>query len=437
MISSSDINHKILSNGLELLWLRMSEAPVVAVQVWYRAGSSCESENKRGIAHIVEHMMFRGSARFASEEHTRRIANIGGHCNAFTAEDAAAYINAVPAENLELLLELEADRMHGLASDKETFETERKVIVEEYHQYMNNPVGRSFLEYRSIFFDKTPYQVSPLGRIENIMSVTHEDILAYHSAHYSPANAVLAIAGDIPPDDEFLDKVAKHFASIPAGTALSTATSAFVLNKPEQNLIHRRITFDVPILLAGYAAPSASHPDTMALDVAGMVLTHGETSRLNREIVRKKQIAIMAGGTNNFLRHAGMTMFFAIHTPDVSGKKMLDALASEVEHLAGGVSEEEIDKTRLAALTSRLFDTGSAELVCQSIARAHVIDGDYSAWFRRLERLAALDAKAVADAAARWWNPQNRFVLQLEPERMNIPAYFMGLARRFIPRGAS
>jgi creatinine amidohydrolase/Fe(II)-dependent formamide hydrolase-like protein len=136
-----------LGNGMKIIALKKSGAPIVSVQLWYKTGSSSEAEGIRGISHFIEHCMFRGSRRFGSEEHARRINDAGGHCNAFTAEDVTAYVNSVPRDSLEMVLDMEADRMDGLLFDPQLFETERKVIVEEYHTYMNTPVAKAFLEF--------------------------------------------------------------------------------------------------------------------------------------------------------------------------------------------------------------------------------------------------------------------------------------------------
>ena len=146
------IVEKTLGNGMKIIALKKSGAPIVSVQLWYKTGSSSEAEGIRGISHFIEHCMFRGSRRFGSEEHARRINDAGGHCNAFTAEDVTAYVNSVPRDSLEMVLDMEADRMDGLLFDPRLFETERKVIVEEYHTYMNNPVAKAFLEFRSEFY---------------------------------------------------------------------------------------------------------------------------------------------------------------------------------------------------------------------------------------------------------------------------------------------
>jgi zinc protease len=163
-----------LANGMKVIVLSKPRSPVVAVQVLFGTGSAHEYNGIRGLSHILEHMMFRGSANVKSEEHARRINDVGGHSNAYTAEDMTGYLDSVPAGELDLVLTLEADRCANLIIQPEILETERKVIVEEYHTYMNNPVARAFLQFREQFFGDYPYALSPLGRIEDFEYITVE-----------------------------------------------------------------------------------------------------------------------------------------------------------------------------------------------------------------------------------------------------------------------
>ena len=164
----NNIAEKTLGNGLKIISLKKTDAPIVSVQVWYKTGSSFEEKGSKGISHFLEHMMFRGSRNVPSEEHARRVNDVGGHSNAFTAEDVTAYTNSVPRDFLDMVLALEADRMDGLVFDPKILETERNVIVEEYHTYMNNPVAKALMEFRTVFYGDHPYATSPLGLIEDV-----------------------------------------------------------------------------------------------------------------------------------------------------------------------------------------------------------------------------------------------------------------------------
>jgi zinc protease len=301
------IAEKTLDNGLKIIALKKSGAPVVSVHVWYKTGSSFETDGNRGISHFLEHMMFRGSRRVASEEHARRINDTGGHCNAFTAEDVTAYTNSVPRDFLDMALELEADRMDGLTFDPQLFETERGVIIEEYHTHMNNPVAKAFTEFRTLFYGVHPYATSPLGRLSDITSVSADSCRDYYCRFYAPDNAVIVVVGDTGISKVF-ESAARHFLGRRARTVLpaDNRESALDRNRGVVRRMTRKIEFDVPVLVLGYPAPPSSHPDAVALEILQLVAAGGETSRLHREVVRRRSLAVMAGGINHLFKNTGM-----------------------------------------------------------------------------------------------------------------------------------
>jgi zinc protease len=428
-----------LDNGLKLICMEKHSAPVVAVQLWYRTGSVNEEVGIRGISHIIEHMMFRGSANVASEAHAQRINEVGGHSNAFTAEDVTAFVNSVPREYLDMVLELEADRMCNLTLDSKLLETERGVIVEEYHTYMNNPVAKAFLEYRQVFYGDHPYAASPLGVIDDIRSVGVEQCRDYYEDWYGPQNAVLVVAGDFEGTKKLLEAVGRHFGGIrPSRRSVETmggeqAVMAWQGNGGT-NRLERRVEFDVPIMIMGYPAPPSSDEDALRLDMLQVIASQGETGRLYRSLVRRRGLAVMAGGMNHLLRLPGMSLFFAAFTPDVSRGRVERALDAEIELIKrDGISAQEAQKVRNAALTHRAFELYSAENICQRLGHAETIEGDYRLWVERLELLGSLGRDQLVTAARRYWDARRRHTLFLRPKKINPLLYATGLIRRILP----
>jgi zinc protease len=363
-----NIAEKTLGNGLKIICLRKTGTPIVSVQVWYKAGSSVEENGIRGISHFLEHMMFRGSRNVKSEEHARRINDVGGHCNAFTAEDVTAYLNSVPRDFLDMALSMEADRIDGLTLDAHLLETERKVIIEEYHTYMNNPVAKAFLEFRQEFYGNHPYAISPLGHIEDISSITVDKCKEHYRRFYAPDNAVLVVVGDVEEYDVFA-MTARHFETKRARMEPpATANKTNAARQEGSSRMRRKVEFDVPVLVTGYPAPPSSHEDAVALEILQLVTTGGETSRLHREVVRRQSLAVMAGGMNHLLKHSGMSMFFAAYTPDVASSRVERALDREISRIkADGITREELEKVRNTTLTNRTFELYSVDNICQRI----------------------------------------------------------------------
>lgn len=422
-----------LSNGLTAICCNKLGAPVVSVQVWYRVGSVNENNGIRGISHVLEHMMFRGSRNVASEEHARKIADVGGHCNAFTSEDATGYINSVPRDYLDLVLTLEADRMQELLLDPSLFEKERTVILEEYHGHMNNPVEKAFLEFRETFFGTHPYAVAPLGRVEDLQKLSVDDCRDYYGHWYCPSRATVVVVGELDDDDSALGMIEKRFGKIGRRGA-EIAIGPIPPPKPATGWMRRRVEFDVPLLIAGFPCAASTDPDAVALDVLQIILSHGETSRLYRALVRKRSLAVMAGGFNHTLRSAGMTMFFAAFTPDVSSHSIEKAINREIASvLNDGITSDEMEKVKNSVLTNRMFELESVENICQRIASAQVIEGDYRRWIDRLSVLEKLTVDELVASARKYWNDSGKLVLLLKPKKFKLLPAAFGLLRRCMP----
>ncbi|MBD3421036.1 MAG: hypothetical protein GF398_13025 [Chitinivibrionales bacterium] len=429
------IAEKILSNGLKVICLKKNDAPIIAAQIWYKTGSVNERDGIRGISHFIEHMMFRGSSRYKAQEHAQRINDIGGHSNAFTAEDVTAFINAVPRDYLEMALEMEADRMAGLTFNADILETERKVIIEEYHTYMNNPVTKAFLEFRQSLFAGHAYGVSPLGILEDLHTFTRQDCCDYHDAWYAPDNAVAVIVGDFDTEERIFELVDKHFGALSKKTAGEAHERLKVHTPQGLTRMKRRVEFDVPLLILGYPAPESANQDALPLELVQMIASQGESSRLNLELVRKRSLAVMAGGMNHYLRLAGISLFFSIFTPDVSVGKLEKAMLDQIERITDeGITDLEMKKIKNTTLTNRTFELYSAEHLCQRIGFAEVVEGNYHSWVRRLESLQKVSIENLIDVAGKYWDPSHCQVLHLKPKKASPLLYAMGLGRRLFKK---
>ena len=430
----NNIVTRTLDNGLKIIALRKKGAPIVSVQVWYNVGSVQEHDGIRGIAHLLEHMMFRGSAHVKSEEHARRINDIGGHSNAFTTEDVTAYTNSVPVDFFQTVLDLESDRMDLLTIDPELFAIERNVVIEEYHTYMNNPVAKAFLEFRQEFFKGHPYALSPIGLIEDLQKCTPQDCREFYETWYSPANATIVIVGDL--DESFaVEETVKRFVEkVPRGE--KNEGSVAVTPNVSANRMHRKVEFDVPVLIAGFPAPASSSKDVTALEIVQMVLSGGESSRLHRSVVRKESAAVMAGGMNHLMKKAGLSMFFAIFTPDVSVARVEKSLLNQIRKIKNdGISAQELDMVKNTTLTSRTFELYSAEHICNRIGFAECIEGDYKLWVERLTILRDLDTSTLTTIVKKYWDEATMSLLYLQPKKINPMLYIGGILRRIFGRG--
>jgi zinc protease len=197
----------------------------------------------------------------------------------------------------------------------------------------------------------------------------------------------------------------------------------------------RRVDFDVPFLILGYPAPSSSDSDALPLEILQMIMSQGETSRLHREIVRRQSIAVMAGGINQSLKWSGMSLFFAMFTPDISVRRLENAIKAQIETIKNdGISQEEVEKIKNSTLTNRVFELYSAEQICNRLGYSETVEGDYKGWVKRLDALDHLDREALVESAKKYWDESMRHTLFLQPKRTK-PVYFIaGLARRLFGR---
>ncbi|MCL2689525.1 MAG: insulinase family protein [Chitinispirillia bacterium] len=426
-----NIKQKTLANGMKAICLKKSDAPIVSVQVWYKTGSFNERDGIRGVSHFLEHLMFRGTANLPDEEHSLRINELGGHCNAFTAEDVTAFLNSVPRDGLDMVLEFEADRMDGLTLDHNVFEAERRVMIEEYHTYMNNPMTRAFLEFRSEFFGNHPYSHNPLGTIEDLQSVTVDECRSYYHSWYVPQNAVLVIVGDFQSEEEVFIKAEKYFGEKQGKiTSNSIDNDEFIVPDGIHEM-QRAVDFNIPALVCGFPAPPSSNEDALALDILQIVLSGGESSRLYREMVRKKSVAVMAGGMNQLFARAGMSMFIAVFTPDMPFTRVRSELNRQIDIIkSDGITDDEFQKVKNATLTSRAFELHGAENIAHRIGFGETLEGDYRLWVRRLDELKKMDKETLTETARRYWSGSKMHSLYLKPQKMNPMLLGAGLLRR-------
>lgn len=432
----NDINEIKLENGLKVICLRKKGAPIVSVQLWYKTGSIHEHDGIRGISHVLEHMMFRGSSKFKAEEHSNRISAVGGHSNAFTAEDMTVYMNSVPSKSLEMVLELEADRMDGLLLENDVFQTERNVIIEEYHNYMNNPLTKSFLEFRQEFFRNHPYEISPLGKLQDLQNLTVEMCRNYYQQWYSPDNAVLVIVGEFE-EEKIFDTINRHFAAKKRSVHERVEKKISVNIEKMAHRMSHKVEFDVPILIVGFPAPASSDSDAVPMEILQLVLSGGESSRLHREIVRRQSVAVMAGGTNHMLKLAGMSLMFAAFTPDVSVSRVEKAIFEQIGKIKSeGITTAEMEKIKNATLTSRIFEIYNIDNICQKIGYSECIEGDYRLWVKRLDALKELSGEKLIDIARLYWDDSRSHVLHLQPRKVNPLLFAGGLFRRIFSRNA-
>jgi zinc protease len=394
VVPKLDVKSWTLANGLQVLFLADHKAPIATVQLFYHVGSKDERVGIRGVAHMFEHMMFKGSDRVPPEQHSRLLKEVGGQVNAFTTEDLTAYHDTVPPSYVGFALELEAERMRHLRLTPGTVDSERRVVEEEKRLRIDNdPVGKAIEQFRALAFAKHPYNWTPIGTIEDLEKVRPADCQVFYDRYYRPNNATLIVVGDVDEAD-VRALVDRHFGPIPRGAEPPRNT---VVEPPQTALRTATLKLEVqiPVVVGGYHIPRAADPDMPALEVLATILSAGESSRLHQRLVRRDRLAIAAGGVTESLEDPGLFIVYAAYLPDRDGAKVEAALAEEVARVRDKpVTAQELEKAKNQLAAGFVFGLQTVDGIAGALGRAQYVEGD---WRRFLEGAARYLSVTAAD----------------------------------------
>ncbi len=393
-----------LSNGLSVAVLPTDVAPVVAVQVWYHAGSKDEQRDRRGSAHMFEHMLFKGTARVRPEAHAQFLNGIGGYVNATTDEDATHYINTVPSDYLDFALQLEAERMRNLLFRPEMIDGEREVVKEEIRQQENSPIAKGFLRFLEIAFTKHAYAWTAGGTLKDLDATTIEDLKKFYDAYYQPNNAMLVVVGKTTAAD-VKKSAEKWFGAIPK--AAEPARRAQPTDEPKQTA-QRKETVEpgqIGLTLVGWHIPPAKEKDVYALQVASIILGAGESSRLKVRLKavdpKTKRPLALDGGMESLVReHPGMTVALGVYLDPAQAAPVEAALLDEVKKLGTtkGPSADELRKAKNQVQSGFVFSLENVQGLAEAIGRSWILTGSPTSFMGdvdQIEKVTAADVQRV------------------------------------------
>jgi zinc protease len=405
-----------LKNGLRVIISEDHIAPVFSLAVTYDVGSRNERKGRTGFAHLFEHMMFKGSENVGPGEHFMLIFNNGGSMNGTTNKERTNYFQTMPANQLELVLFLEADRMKSLEITQENLDNQRHAVQEERRLGVDNqPYGRTFEVFDELAYDNFAYQHSVIGSMDDLNAASVEDVAEFFKMYYAPNNAVLTIVGAVK-TDEALALVRKHFESIPS----QPAPPPVDISQPEQKEERRQTIEDplarLPRLDMGYRLPPAPSPDEDALSVLGTVLSSGRSSRFFEQIVREKQLATSASAFAQMSRGPGMFRVVAMAAPGQAVADIEKAIEEEIERVkTGPIADWEMEKARAQARS------GLAGTLQSSLSRA-ILLSEFALFFndperinRRADDIAKVTAADVQRVARQYLTPRTRTVVITNP----------------------
>jgi predicted Zn-dependent peptidase len=414
-----DVRRHSLDNGMTILTLEDHTLPVASFYIYYMVGSRNEQAGLTGISHFFEHMMFNGAKKYGPKEFDRVLETNGGYSNAYTSNDRTVYYEDFPSDKLEVILDLEADRMAYLEFDPEMIESERGVVMEERGFAVDNWLPGMMEE--ALFaaaFMAHPYHWPVIGWMSDIKNYRREDCLEYFETYYAPNNATVIIVGDID-TKKTVDLMERYFGDIAPGPPPTTVMSS----EPEQQG-ERRVALSRPAqneqFMAGFHVPGLESPDVFALDVAQVILTEGESSRLYKTLIYEEQVALSADADFTWKLDPTLYYFYVEMKPGIEASKGEELLYAELDEMKREpVSETELQKAKniLEAGFLRSLKTNNGR--ADQIGYYETAFGGYEAMFTVLEKYRAVTAEDIMRVMGAYFNRKNRTVVTLIPEGTN------------------
>jgi len=418
-----DFKETTLKNGLRVITVEDHSAPVVAVSITYNVGSRNERQGRTGFAHLFEHMMFKGSENVGSGEHFMLVFNNGGNMNGTTNEDRTNYFEILPANQLDLGLFLESDRMKSLAITKDNLDNQRNAVQEERRLGVDNqPYGKSGEIQQELIYDNFAYKHSVIGSMDDLNAATVEDVSEFFKMYYAPNNATLVLVGDFKTADA-LAKIRSNFESIPR----QPDPPAVDMTEPAQKAERRANVDDVlaraPQVALAYKAVPGNTADFYALQVLGAVLQGGQSSRLYQKLVKEQEKVTNVGGFMDEKRGVGAFYTNATLRPGAKTEEIEAAIYAEIDRLKEEpIADWELQKAKNTTRRNLINGLQSA------LTRAITI-GQYTTYYNepnlineRLNKVAAVTKEDVQRVANKYLVDTNRTVVITMPKAKAKPA---------------
>ncbi|MDD2913945.1 MAG: pitrilysin family protein [Gallionella sp.] len=422
--AQAEVFERTLANGLKVVVKEDHRAPVVVQQIWYKAGSMDERTGVTGIAHVLEHLMFKGTKDVPMGEFSKRIAAAGGRENAFTSYDYTAYFQQLHKSKLPLAMQLESDRMRNLNLTATEFAKEIRVVMEE-RRWRTDDEAHSLLQEKMMatIYQEHPYHHPVIGWMSDLEALSVGDAKAWYDRWYTPNNATLVIAGDVKADEVFA-LAQRYYGAIPK-RILPTRRN---YTEPAQVGIKRMVVkapAELPHLVMSFHAPTLQAPEQdwkpYALDILAGVLDGSESARLNKHLVREQQIASGAGaGYDSASRGPSLFTLEATPSEGMTVNDVEAALRREIALLLkDGVSDEELKRVKAQVMAGEVYKRDSVFYQAMQIGQMESIGLGHRAIPLMLEKLQAVTAEQVRQVAEEFLRDDNLTVATLDPQPLS------------------
>ena len=408
-----------LDNGLRVILVEDHSVPVVTIDLWYDVGSGSENRGRSGFAHLFEHMMYQGSANVAKAEMLQLVERAGGTMNATPNEDRTAYFQTLPANRLNLGLWLEADRMRSLAITQENLDNQRETVKEERRLRLDNqPYAWAIFEAPYLTYDSTTcfsYAHSVIGSMDNLDAAGLEDVQAFFDLYYAPNNATLTVVGDLDAR-ETRELIQQYFGDIPAAQDPPAPSCDWSVGTEAQEMVRPDPLANLPMVAVAYRFPAHDDVDTPALSLLDLILGSGESSRLNRALVRETKSAVQAQTLMMPRRLSSTLLVVAIANQGASIDDLKQQMHDEVERIAReGVTEEELQKAKNAYRSRNVFGRQTTFQVAEQVQHFVHYHRSLDDMHTDLERYLSVTRDDILRAAGKYLARENSYTFLLVP----------------------
>ena len=415
-VNADDVQSFTLKNGMKIFVLEDSSIPNANMYLFYKVGSRNEYVGITGISHFFEHMMFNGAKKYGPKEFDRVMEANGGSNNAYTSENITAYTNWFPSSSMEVIFDLESDRIASLNFDLKMIESERGVILSERSTGLeNSPLEQLWQETQATAYIAHSYQWPVIGWESDIKNWTKEDLENYFHTYYAPNNCVVVISGDVKFND-VKNLAEKYFEPIPAGPKPRSLHTIEPEQTGERRLFVKR-EVPSPNIMITFHVPQSGTADYYALDLLNSVLSQGESSRLYNSIVDDQQLALEVGSFYFEAFDPTLFYFYGVANDGVTASQLEKAILDEINKIVtDGISESELQKVKNQKLMEFYRTTETISGMSNTIGTYELFFGDYKKMFTAPDDYKKVTADDIKNVAAKYFTKQNRTVGILNTE---------------------
>ncbi len=422
-VLAATVTETMLDNGMKVIVKEDHRAPVVVSQVWYKVGSSYETDGITGISHMLEHMMFKGTEKYGPNEFSEIIAENGGRENAFTGQDYTAYFQRLEKSRLPIALELESDRMRNLTLPEDEFLKERDVVTEERRMRTEDkPTSLTYEQFMATAFQTSPYHHPIIGWMDDIRNYQIEDLRRWYQMWYAPNNATLVVAGDVKAED--VVAMAKQYFGPLKPSRLEPPKPRKEVKQLGPREVVVRVPAEIPYLLMGFPAPTVATADKAwepyALEVLAYVLDGGDSARMSKQLVRGSQIAASAGvGYDPYDRLQTLFLLEGVPGEGRTVAEVKAALLAELKEVQENpVTQAELDRVKAQVVAAKVFEKDSIFYQAMQIGTLETIGLDWREGERYAEHVRKVTAEQVQAVAKKYLDLNKLTTAILEPQQI-------------------